>query len=117
MNQDSYIQLKSVSKKYSRGGEDLIVLDQLDLDIPNGDYAALMGPSGSGKTTILNLVGGLDVCDSGQVPVAQTEVSSLPQRQLPAWRARHVGFVFQSFNLLPVLTAHENVMLPLQLLW
>ena len=115
MSQDPYIQLKSVSKKYSRGGEDLIVLDQLDLNIPDGDYAALMGPSGSGKTTILNLVGGLDVCDSGQVTVAQTEVSSLPQRQLPAWRARHVGFVFQSFNLLPVLTAHENVMLPLQL--
>ena len=115
MSQDSYIQLKSVSKKYSRGGEDLIVLDQLDLNIPDGDYAALMGPSGSGKTTILNLVGGLDVPDSGTVTVAETEVSSIPTRQLPAWRARHVGFVFQSFNLLPVLTAHENVMLPLQL--
>ena len=115
MSLDSYIQLKSVSKKYSRGGEDLIVLDQLDLKIPDGDYAALMGPSGSGKTTILNLVGGLDVPDSGTVTVAETEVSSIPTRQLPAWRARHVGFVFQSFHLLPVLTAHENVMLPLQL--
>ncbi len=115
MSQDSYIQLESVTKKYSRGGEDLVVLDQLDLTIPEGDYAALMGPSGSGKTTILNLVGGLDVPGAGRVTVADTEVSSIPRQQLPAWRARHVGFVFQSFNLLPVLTAHENVMLPLQL--
>ena len=115
MSEKTYIQLDGVTKKYSRGGEELVVLDALDLKVPEGDYVALMGPSGSGKTTILNLVGGLDVPDSGKVSVADTEVANMPKSQLPAWRARHVGFVFQSFNLLPVLTAHENVMLPLQL--
>ncbi|NCG56519.1 MAG: ATP-binding cassette domain-containing protein [Proteobacteria bacterium] len=115
MSNKAYIQLDGVTKKYSRGGEELVVLDALDLKVPEGDYVALMGPSGSGKTTILNLVGGLDIPDSGKVSVADTEVANMPKSQLPAWRARHVGFVFQSFNLLPVLTAHENVMLPLQL--
>ena len=115
MSEKTYIQLDGVTKKYSRGGEELVVLDALDLKVPEGDYVALMGPSGSGKTTILNLVGGLDVPDSDKVSVADTEVANMPKSQLPAWRARHVGFVFQSFNLLPVLTAHENVMLPLQL--
>ncbi len=110
-----FITLDQVSKSYTRGGEKLQVLDQLDLTIPEGDFVALMGPSGSGKTTILNLVGGLDSCDSGTVTVADAEVSAMSRRELPAWRSRHVGFVFQSFNLLPVLTAHENVMLPLQL--
>jgi len=115
MSDKTYIQLDGVTKKYSRGGEELVVLDALDLKVPEGDYVALMGPSGSGKTTILNLVGGLDIPDSGKVSVADIEVANMPKSQLPAWRARHVGFVFQSFNLLPVLTAHENVMLPLQL--
>jgi putative ABC transport system ATP-binding protein len=110
-----FITLEQVSKSYTRGGEKLQVLDQLDLTIPEGDFVALMGPSGSGKTTILNLVGGLDSCDSGTVSVADAEVSAMSRRELPAWRSRHVGFVFQSYNLLPVLTAHENVMLPLQL--
>lgn len=110
-----FITLDQVSKSYTRGGEKLQVLDQLDLTIPKGDFVALMGPSGSGKTTILNLVGGLDSCDSGTVSVAGAEVSAMSRRELPAWRSRHVGFVFQSYNLLPVLTAHENVMLPLQL--
>ena len=110
-----FITLDQVSKSYTRGGEKLQVLDQLDLTIPEGDFVALMGPSGSGKTTILNLVGGLDSCDSGTVSVAGAEVSAMSRRELPAWRSRHVGFVFQSYNLLPVLTAHENVMLPLQL--
>jgi len=110
-----FITLDQVSISYTRGGEKLQVLDQLDLTIPKGDFVALMGPSGSGKTTILNLVGGLDSCDSGTVSVADAEVSAMSRRELPAWRSRHVGFVFQSYNLLPVLTAHENVMLPLQL--
>ena len=110
-----FITLDQVSKSYTRGGEKLQVLDQLDLKVPEGDFVALMGPSGSGKTTILNLVGGLDSCDSGTVSVADAEVSAMSRRELPAWRSRHVGFVFQSYNLLPVLTAHENVMLPLQL--
>ena len=112
---DAFITLKQVYKQYTRGGETLQVLDQLDLTVPEGDFVALMGPSGSGKTTILNLVGGLDSCDSGTVRVAGADVSAMARRELPAWRARHVGFVFQSFNLLPVLTAQENVMLPLQL--
>ena len=112
---DKFITLKNVSKSYTRGGETLKVLDQLHLSIARGDFVALMGPSGSGKTTILNLVGGLDSCDSGSVHVADSEVSSMSRSELPAWRSRHVGFVFQSFNLLPVLTALENVMLPLQL--
>ena len=112
---DKFITLNNVSKSYTRGGETLKVLDQLHLSIARGDFVALMGPSGSGKTTILNLVGGLDSCDSGSVHVADSEVSSMSRSELPAWRSRHVGFVFQSFNLLPVLTALENVMLPLQL--
>ncbi|MDE0957922.1 MAG: ABC transporter ATP-binding protein [Planctomycetota bacterium] len=112
---DKFITLNNVSKSYTRGGETLKVLDQLHLSIDRGDFVALMGPSGSGKTTILNLVGGLDSCDSGSVHVADSEVSAMSRSALPAWRSRHVGFVFQSFNLLPVLTALENVMLPLQL--
>ncbi len=112
---DAFITLDQVCKSYTRGGETLKVLDQLDLTIPESDFIALMGPSGSGKTTILNLVGGLDNCDSGVVTVAGSKVSAMSRGELPAWRARHVGFVFQSFNLLPVLTAQENVMLPLQL--
>lgn len=110
-----FITLEQVCKSYTRGGETLQVLDHLDLNIPESDFVALMGPSGSGKTTILNLVGGLDNCDSGVVTVADSTVSAMSRSELPAWRARHVGFVFQSFNLLPVLTAQENVMLPLQL--
>ncbi len=110
-----FIELKQVTKTYTRGGETLRVLDALDLTIPHTDFVALMGPSGSGKTTILNIVGGLDRPDSGEVTVANETVSSLSESQLPGWRARHVGFVFQSFNLVPVLTAIENVMLPLLL--
>jgi putative ABC transport system ATP-binding protein len=110
-----FITLRGVSKTYRRGGETLRVLDHLDLDIPKADFVALMGPSGSGKTTVLNVIGGLDRPDEGLVRVADTEVSALPDRALPAWRARHVGFVFQSFNLVTVLTALENVMLPLLL--
>jgi len=110
-----FIELRGVSKSYSRGGENLQVLDRLDLDIPRADFVAMMGPSGSGKTTILNVIGGLDRPDAGSVRVADTMVSEISSRTLPGWRARHVGFVFQSFNLVPVLTARENVMLPLLL--
>ncbi len=110
-----FIALRGVSKSYQRGGETLRVLDGLDLDIPRTDFVALMGPSGSGKTTILNVIGGLDRPDEGSVIVADTELSALAASRLPAWRARHVGFVFQSFNLVPVLTARENVTLPLLL--
>jgi len=109
------IEMSGVTKRYQRGGETLTVLDNLDLAVPEGDFIAMMGPSGSGKTTILNLVGGLDSADSGRIVVADTEVSALSPSRLPDWRARHIGFVFQAFNLVPVLTAFENVMLPLAL--
>lgn len=109
------IEFKKVSKIYVRGGEKLIVLDAMDFTVAAGEFIALMGPSGSGKSTILNLAGGLDVPDQGEVIVAGTRVDTLRGSALAAWRSRHVGFVFQSFNLVPVLTALENVMLPLNL--
>ncbi|MHC5011280.1 MAG: ABC transporter ATP-binding protein [Planctomycetota bacterium] len=109
------ISMRSVSKSYRKGGEDLHVLENMDLDVAKAQFLALMGPSGSGKSTILNLIGGLDVPDAGTVHVADTDLAGLPPNALAAWRARHVGFIFQSFNLLPVLTALENVELPLLL--
>ena len=112
---NAFIALDGVCKHYRRGGEVPQVLDQLDLVVPEGDFVALMGPSGSGKTTILNLIAGLDTPDSGRVQVAGMQLTGKRHGELAAWRARHVGLVFQSFNLMPVLTALENVMLPLQL--
>lgn len=109
------ITLRSVTKTYSRGGETLRVLDELDLDMDGGTFYALMGPSGSGKTTLLNLVGGLDHCDSGLVQVGGDDLNSMSASELAAWRSTNVGFVFQGFNLLPVLSARENVELPLLL--
>jgi len=107
--------LQAVTKSYSRGGETLRVLDELDLNIDGGTYYALMGPSGSGKTTLLNLVGGLDQCNSGLVQVGGEDLNDMTGSELAQWRAENVGFVFQGFNLLPVLTARENVELPLLL--
>jgi putative ABC transport system ATP-binding protein len=109
------IRLSRVTKSYRRGGESVAVLDHLDLEVPNGGFYALMGPSGSGKTTLLNLVGGLDHADSGEVVVAGQDLNTLDGKDLSRWRADHVGFVFQQFNLLSVLTALENVELPLLL--
>ncbi len=109
------VAFKSVTKTYTRGGETLVVLDAMDFSVPEADFVALMGPSGSGKSTILNLTGGLDFPDEGEVLVAGTRVDRLRGSELAAWRARHVGFVFQSFNLVPVLSAIENVLLPLNL--
>lgn len=109
------ITLRSVTKTYSRGGETLRVLDELDLDIDGGTFYALMGPSGSGKTTLLNCVGGLDQSDSGHVEVGGEDLNDMTGSELAQWRAENVGFVFQGFNLLPVLTARENVELPLLL--
>ena len=109
------ITLRSVTKSYSRGGETLRVLDELDLDIDGGTSYALMGPSGSGKTTLLNLVGGLDQSNSGIVQVGGEDLNELNGSELAQWRAENVGFIFQGFNLLPVLTARENVELPLLL--
>ena len=109
------IQLRAVTKSYSRGGETLRVLDELDLDMEAATFYALMGPSGSGKTTLLNLVGGLDRADSGVVQIGDEDLAQMDGGELAVWRSEHVGFVFQGFNLLPVLTARENVELPLLL--
>ncbi len=115
MDQTTGIDLRQVSKTYSRGGETLRVLDDLDLTMEAGRFYALMGPSGSGKTTLLNLVGALDRPDSGHVFVAGDDLATLSRGELSDWRAANVGFVFQGFNLIPVLSAIENVALPLAL--
>ncbi len=109
------ISARGVFKRYQRGGETLTVLDGLDLTMDEGRFYALMGPSGSGKTTLLNLIGGLDQADDGQLVVAGSNLSELSSGELARWRAANVGFVFQGFNLIPVLTAQENVELPLTL--
>ena len=109
------IQLRGLVKAYSRGGETLRVLDGLDLDLEAGGFYALMGPSGSGKTTLLNLVGGLDRRDEGSIVVDGEDIATMSGPELAEWRAEKVGFVFQGFNLIPVLTAQENVELPLLL--
>ena len=109
------IEIRSVTKAYQRGGESLRVLDELELGMDASTFYALMGPSGSGKTTLLNLIGGLDHADSGQVVVGGTDLGALSGSDLAQWRAENVGFVFQGFNLLPVLSARENVELPLLL--
>ena len=109
------VSLKGVSKAYTRGKQTVPVLEKLDLDIAQGDYLALMGPSGSGKTTLLNLIGGLDRPTGGSVMVGETRIDQLSSGQLAQWRSRNVGFVFQFYNLLPVLTAEKNVELPLLL--
>jgi putative ABC transport system ATP-binding protein len=109
------VKLRGVSKTYTRGGEAVPVLEGLDLDVTQGSYEALMGPSGSGKTTLLNLIAGLDRPTSGAVEVAGKRLEGLGEGDLAKWRASTLGFVFQSYNLLPVLTAIENVELPLLL--
>jgi len=109
------VEIRGVTKTYRRGSETIEVLHGIDLDIPRGDFVALMGPSGSGKTTLLNLVGGLDRPTSGAITVGGERIDRLPGGALARWRAANVGFVFQSYNLLPVLTARKNVELPLLL--
>jgi putative ABC transport system ATP-binding protein len=109
------ITLRGVSKHYRRGNEDLAVLSDFDLDIEERDFVAIMGPSGSGKTTLLNLIGGLDTPSSGQIVVAGKRLDELSGAALARWRARHVGFIFQFYNLMPALTAERNVELPLLL--
>jgi putative ABC transport system ATP-binding protein len=106
---------RNLTKAYRRGSETLTVLDRLELDVARGEFCALMGPSGSGKTTLLNIVGALDHADSGDVLVSDDDLNAMSGAELSAWRARTVGFVFQGFNLIPVLSAYENVHLPLLL--
>ena len=109
------IDVQNVRKVYRRDAQEIVVLDGIDLHVPDGEFVALMGPSGSGKTTLLNLVAGIDRPTSGKVIVASTEVTSLTEGQLARWRSRNIGFIFQFYNLIPVLTAVENVELPLLL--
>jgi len=109
------VSLRDVTKRYTRGKQSVEVLHALNLEIQAGEFVALMGPSGSGKTTLLNLIGGLDTATSGEVTVAGVRIDNLSGGQLAKWRSRHVGFVFQFYNLLPQLSAERNVELPLLL--
>ena len=114
-NHAALVRVESVEKIFHRGSEDIHVLADLHLQVPTGEFLALMGPSGSGKTTLLNLIGGLDRPTRGLVTVAGERLDQLSDHRLAAWRARHIGFVFQLYNLMPVLTAERNVELPLLL--
>jgi putative ABC transport system ATP-binding protein len=111
----SLIRVRGLNKTYSRGGEKIQVLQGLNLDVDKGDFVSFMGPSGSGKTTLLNLLGGLDVPSAGSITVDNDEITNMSGSKLTQWRARHVGFIFQMYNLIPVLTAFQNVELPLLL--
>jgi len=112
---DVMIKIRDVTKSYERGKQKVEVLHGLSLDVPRGDFVALMGPSGSGKTTLLNLIGGLDTPSSGEVSVGGEAIGNMSGGQLARWRSNNVGFVFQFYNLMPVLTAEGNVELPLLL--
>jgi putative ABC transport system ATP-binding protein len=109
------VHLVQVSKRFTKGRETISIFDQLDLTIPHRDFVAVMGPSGSGKTTLLNLLGGIDRADAGEVTVADRRIDGLSEGELARWRAANIGFIFQFYNLMPMLTAAQNVELPLLL--
>ena len=109
------VEIRNLAKSYQRGGQTVPVLSDITLDIEAGDFIALMGPSGSGKTTLLNLIAGIDKPDAGSLRVGGVDIAALPEAELADWRAANVGFIFQFYNLMPVLTAFENVELPLML--
>ena len=115
MTTSTVIDIRSVTKTYVRAAERLVVLDDVSLRVDSGDFAALMGPSGSGKTTLLNLIGGIDQADCGEVLVDGVRLDRLSEPELAGWRSKRIGFVFQFYNLIPVLSAVENVALPLTL--
>jgi len=112
---EAIVQVRNVSKRFAREGFEVVALDRVNLDIEKGDFLALMGPSGSGKSTLLNLLAGIDRCTEGEVDVLGTNLARLSESQLAGWRNAHIGYIFQTFNLVPVLTAFENVELPLLL--
>jgi putative ABC transport system ATP-binding protein len=114
-NKPLIVEIKNLFKSYRRGNQTIPVLQDIDLDIAEGEFLALMGPSGSGKSTLLNLIAGIDKADSGMIKVVDVDINSLSETDLARWRAGNVGFVFQFYNLIPVLTAFENVELPLLL--
>lgn len=113
--QGNIVSIKNVSKAYQRGNQSVPVLEGLSFEIARGEFLALMGPSGSGKSTLLNLIAGIDTVDSGSIVIDGIDIASLSERELAGWRAANVGFIFQFYNLIPVLTAFENVELPLLL--
>jgi putative ABC transport system ATP-binding protein len=112
---ESIVSVKAVSKSYQRGSQPVPVLEGITFDIARGEFLALMGPSGSGKSTLLNLIAGIDSVDSGSIVIDGVDIATLGEGALASWRASHVGFIFQFYNLIPVLTAYENVELPLLL--
>ena len=114
-NAEALVRIRNVEKTFHRGSEAIHVLTGLNLEVPKGEFLALMGPSGSGKSTLLNLIGGLDRATGGSVEISGERIDEMSDRQLAAWRARHIGLIFQFYNLLPVLTAERNVELPLLL--
>ncbi|HRI86747.1 MAG TPA: ABC transporter ATP-binding protein [Candidatus Hydrogenedentes bacterium] len=114
-NGDELVRVANVAKNFKRGSEEVHVLSNMNFEVPRGEFVALMGPSGSGKSTLLNLIGGLDRATSGTVTIGDDRIDNMSDRQLAAWRARHVGFIFQFYNLMPVMTAARNVELPLLL--
>jgi len=112
---ETFVQATNLTKEFERGQVKVVALDRVDLSVPHGEFVALMGPSGSGKSTLLHLIAGMDKPTEGRLLVLGEEPAAMGERSLARWRNRHIGFIFQSFNLIPVLTARENVELPLKL--